>query len=277
MDELVSIWANPTGRVGLIIVVTLSICAIFAPILAPYQPSAINVPIRFSPPSTTHWLGTDQLGRDLFSRVLYGARIALGVSVAITILALIVGALLGIAAAYAPPLIERAILIVFDLVSSYPTVILALAFVAVLGPGVTNLIVVVTVVFVPQFGRVARAQALALRHRSFLEAEVILGASPTRVLFHYLLPNILGPLIVLASMNVPSVITLEAGLSFLGLGVRPPLASWGSMLYDGFINLNQAPWPVVISAGALSLATLGFTLFGEALQAAFDPQRGGNR
>jgi peptide/nickel transport system permease protein len=271
MEGLASVWASPTGRVGLVIVVVLSTCAIFAPVLAPYQPSAINVPIRFSPPSPSHWLGTDHLGRDLLSRVLYGARIALGVSVAITALALMVGALLGIGAAYSPPLVERVILIVFDLVSSYPTVILALAFVAVLGPGIINLIVVVTVVFVPQFGRVARAQALALRHRSFLEAETIIGASPGRILFHHLLPNILGPLIVLASMNVPSVITLEAGLSFLGLGVRPPLASWGSMLYDGFLNLNQAAWPVIISAGALSLATLGFTLFGEALQTVIDP------
>ncbi|RAZ91761.1 ABC transporter permease [Mesorhizobium hawassense] len=273
MDGLASIWASPTGRVGLAIVIALSICAILAPLLAPYLPSAINVAIRFSPPSPSHWLGTDHLGRDLLSRVLYGARIALGVSVAVTGLALMIGALLGVGAAYSPPLLERAILVVFDLVSSYPTVILALAFVAVLGPGVTNLIVVVTVVFVPQFGRVARAQALALRHRSFLEAEVIIGASPTRILFHHLLPNIIGPLIVLASMNVPTVITLEAGLSFLGLGVRPPLASWGSMLYDGFLNLNQAAWPVVVSAGALSLATLGFTLFGEALQAVIDPLR----
>jgi peptide/nickel transport system permease protein len=276
MQGLASVWASPTGRVGLVIVVALSICAILAPVLAPYPPSAINVPMRFSPPSAAYWLGTDQLGRDMLSRVVYGTRIALGVSVAITALALIVGALLGIAAAYAPPLLERAILIFFDLVSSYPTVILALAFVAVLGPGVTNLIVVVTLVFVPQFGRVARAQALALQHRSFLEAEVILGASPLRILFHHLLPNILGPLIVLASMNVPAVITLEAGLSFLGLGVRPPLASWGSMLYDGFLNLNQAAWPVIISAAALSLATLGFTLFGEALQAMIDPLREGS-
>lgn len=271
MEALSAIWAKPTGRLGLVIVVVLTLCAIFAPLLAPHQANAINVAMRFSPPSATYWLGTDHLGRDLFSRILYGTRIALGVSVAVTALALVAGTLMGIAAAYAPPLLERAILIVFDLISSYPTVILALAFVAVLGPGMVNLIVVVTLVFMPQFGRVARAQALALRHRSFLEAEVILGASPSRILFRHLLPNIIGPLIVLASMNVPSVITLEAGLSFLGLGVRPPLASWGSMLYDGFLNLNQAAWPALISAGALSLATLGFTLFGEALQAAFDP------
>jgi len=271
MEGLASVWAHPTGRAGLIIVVVLSLCALLAPALAPYPPNAINVPIRFSPPSAGHWLGTDHLGRDLLSRVIFGARIALGVSIAITGLALMVGALLGIAAAYAPPLIERTILIFFDLVSSYPAVILALAFVAVLGPGVINLIVVVTLVFIPQFGRVARAQALALRHQPFLEAEVILGASPARILFHHLLPNIVGPLIVLASMNVPSVITLEAGLSFLGLGVRPPLASWGSMLYDGFLNLNQAAWPVIVAAAALSLATLGFTLFGEALQTVTDP------
>lgn len=271
MAGLALIWASPTGRIGLVIVVVLSICAIFAPVLSPYSPSAINVAMRFSPPSTSHLFGTDHLGRDLLSRVLYGARIALGVSVIITVLALMVGALLGIGAAYAPPLLERAILIVFDLVSSYPTVILALAFVAVLGPGIVNLIVVVTLVFVPQFGRVSRAQALALRHRSFLEAEIIIGASPARILVRHLLPNILGPLVVLASMNVPSVITLEAGLSFLGLGVRPPLASWGSMIYDGFLNLNQAAWPVVVSALALSIATLGFTLFGEALQTVLDP------
>jgi peptide/nickel transport system permease protein len=273
MEGLASVWASPAGRVGLIIVGALTLCAILAPVIAPYEPSAINVASRFSPPSAHFWLGSDHLGRDLLSRALSGARIALGVSVAITIAALAVGSLLGVAAAYASPLAERAILIVFDLVSSYPTVILALAFVAVLGPGIINLIAVVTLVYVPQFGRVARAQTLALRHRSFLEAEILLGASRSRILFRHLLPNILGPLIVVASMNIPSVITLEAGLSFLGLGVRPPLASWGSMLYDGFLNLNQTAWPVIISGGALSLATLGFTLCGEALQMSIDPMR----
>ena len=196
-----------------------------------------------------HWLGTDHLGRDLFSRGLFGTRIAIGVALAVTATALVLGMLLGITAAYAPVLVERVILAVFDIISSFPSLILALALVAVLGPGLINVIILVTIVFIPQFGRIARAQTLTVKERPFLEAERALGASGPRILLFHVLPNIIGPIVVLASMNIPVVITLEAGLSFLGVGIRPPLASWGSMLFDGFTYLEQSIWPVLVAGG----------------------------
>ena len=152
------------------------------------------------------------------------------------------------------------------------SLILALALVAVLGPGLINIIILVTVVFIPQFGRVTRAQTMTIKERPFLEAERALGASGRRIVFFHVLPNIIGPIVVLASMRIPVVITLEAGLSFLGVGIRPPLASWGSMLFDGFTHIEQSVWPVLVPGAMLTLATLGFTLFGEALRDAIDPK-----
>ena len=193
-------------------------------------------------------------------------------ALAVTATALVLGILLGVTAAYAPAPVERAILAVFDIISSFPSLILALALVAVLGPGLINIIILVTIVFIPQFGRVARAQTLTVKERPFLEAERALGASGPRIMLFHVLPNIVGPIVVLASMNIPVVITLEAGLSFLGVGIRPPLASWGSMLFDGFTYLEQSIWPVLVAGGMLTLATLGFTLFGESLRDAIDPK-----
>jgi len=273
MEVVAAVWRSPTGRVGLILAVLLVCGALLAPLLPLWPPNRIDVAARLSPPSAVHWLGTDHLGRDLLSRCLFGARVALGLSLTVTGLAMVVGTVIGVGMAYAPRWAERAGLVVFDLIGAYPTVILALALVAIFGPGVNNLLVLITLVFVPQFGRIARAQTMSLRHRPFLEAEITLGASPARILFHHVLPNVLGPVIVLASMNIPFVITLEAGLSFLGFGIRPPLASWGSTLYDGFIYLDQSAWPAVTAGVALSLATLAFTLLGESLQGYLDPLR----
>ena len=156
-----------------------------------------------SPPSASHWLGTDHLGRDLLSRGLFGTRIAVGVALAVTATALVLGILLGVTAAYAPAPVERTILAVFDIISSFPSLILALALVAVLGPGLVNIIILVTIVFVPQFGRVARAQTLTVKERPFLEAERALGASGPRIMFFHVLPNIVGPIVVLASHEHP--------------------------------------------------------------------------
>ncbi|MDH6234021.1 peptide/nickel transport system permease protein [Mesorhizobium soli] len=272
MDILRRIWRSPSGRIGLIATLLVIIGGLAAPLLATHMPNQIDVAARLSPPSATHWLGTDQLGRDLFSRGLYGTRVAVGVALAVTAIALLIGILLGIAAAYAPAPIERIILAVFDIISAYPSLILALALVAVLGPGLQNIIILVTIVFVPRFGRIARAQTLTIKEQPFLEAERALGASGGRIMLFHVLPNIVGPIVVLASMNIPVVITLEAGLSFLGVGIRPPLASWGSMLFDGFTYIGQSVWPVLVAGGMLTLATLGFTLFGEALRDAIDPK-----
>jgi peptide/nickel transport system permease protein len=269
---LSQVWRSPSGRLGLIATLVVVLAGLAAPLIATHLPNQIDVAARMAPPSATHWLGTDNLGRDLYSRGLFGTRIAIGVALAVTTTALVLGLLLGVTAAYAPAPVERVILAVFDIVSAYPSLILALALVAVLGPGLVNVIVLVTIVFVPQFGRVARAQALTIKERPFLEAERALGASGPRIMFFHVLPNIIGPIAVLASMNVPVVITLEAGLSFLGVGIRPPLASWGAMLFDGFTFLEQSVWPVLVAGGMLTIATLGFTLFGESLRDAIDPK-----
>jgi peptide/nickel transport system permease protein len=260
------------GVFGLVTVVLLLIVAIAAPLVALHDPNAIAPIDRLQPPSLGHIFGTDHLGRDLYSRVVYGTRVAIGVSIVVMSISLSIGVLLGIGAAYAPRAIDQLILSIFDIINAFPSIILALALVAVLGAGLGNLILLVSVVFIPQFGRVARAQTLSIRNSLFFEAEKVLGTQPWRILLHHVLPNIIGPIFVLASMNIPVVITIEAGLSFLGVGVRPPLASWGNLLHDGYTYLDQSAWPAITSGLALMLATLGFTLLGEALRDAIDPK-----
>lgn len=262
------------GAVGLVLVSLMMLCAVFAPWVATHNPDALDVMNRFAPPSSAHWLGTDQLGRDLFSRMVHGASVAMQVAVAAIAMALGVGTTLGVLSAYLPARTERIVLILFDVIYAFPSLVLALAVVAVFGPSTAVIVLIVAVTLMPQFGRLARAQTLTLKSAPFLEAERILGASPLRIVWSHVLPNIMGPLVILASMDIPVVITIEAGLSFLGLGVRPPLASWGTLIQDGYQYLSESWVPVVVSSGALALATLGFTLFGEAIRDAVDPRIG---
>jgi len=269
---LFQVMATRAGAFGLIVVALLLAVAIFSPLFASYNPNAIAPIDRLQGPSVAHFFGTDQLGRDLYSRVVYGTRIAVGVSVVVMSISLGIGMLMGIVAAYAPRVIDQLILLIFDIINSFPRLILALALVAVLGAGLSNVILLISVVFIPQFGRVARAQTIAIRNSLFLEAEQVLGTQPWRILLHHLLPNIIGPIFVLSSMNIPVVITIEAGLIFRGVGVRPPLASWGGLLHDGYTYLDQSPWLAVFAGLALIFATLGFTLLGEALRDAIDPK-----
>ena len=260
------------GALGFVIVLVVLGAAIFAPWVATHDPDRLDVMKRFAAPSAAHWLGTDQLGRDLYSRLVHGASIAVAVALSAIAAALVLGTLLGILAAWMPPRGEAAVLILFDVIASFPSLVLALAIVAVFGPSTFMVVVIAAVTLTPHFGRVARAQVLMLRSAPFLEAERILGAGLPRIIFHHILPNIMGPLIVLASMDIPVVITIEAGLSFLGLGVRPPQASWGVLIQDGYQYLSDSWVPVVVSCAALAVATLGFTLFGEALRDAVDPR-----
>jgi peptide/nickel transport system permease protein len=261
-----------SGTVGCLLVALVVLAATVAPLIATHDPNAIDVAARLTGPSAAHWLGTDNLGRDLWSRLIFGSRIALGASLGVILISLSVGLILGIAAAFAPRYIDQAIQVLFDIVSAFPSLILALALVAVFGPGLGNIILLISIVFVPHFGRVARAQTLSVRNALYLEAEHILAAEPWRILLRHVIPNITGPIFVLASMDIPVVITIEAGLSFLGIGVRPPLASWGSLLNDGYKYLDQAPWLATFAGLALILTTLGFTLFGEALRDTLDPK-----
>lgn len=266
--------ATTIGACGFVIVLLVLACALFAPWIATHNPDALDVMNRFANPSGAHWLGTDHLGRDLFSRMVHGASVAMLVALPSIAIALGLGTALGILAAYLPARSERFVLIVFDVISSFPSVVLALAIVAVFGPSLLIVVVIVAVTLVPHFGRVARSQVLTLKSAPFLEAERILGAGWGRIVVSHVLPNILGPLVILASMDIPVVITIEAGLSFLGLGVRPPLASWGTLIQDGYQYISETWIPVVVSSVALAVATLGFTLFGEALRDAVDPRIG---
>jgi peptide/nickel transport system permease protein len=275
LSLLRDIWRSPTGRIGLVLVVAILLFAIFGPAFS-IDPNKIAIKDRFQAPSLTHLLGTDNLGRDLFSRTAQGTRAALIISLLVVALSLLAGAIIGITAGMAGGWVDRAIVAVFDIVNSYPAVILAMGLVALYGTGFGNLLIVVTILFIPQFGRMARAQTLSLRHLPFIDAERILGLPVPKLIWRHFMPNVLGPLIVLASMNIPVVITIEAGLSFLGLGVQPPQASLGTLIKDGYTFLNQSWWPTIGSAVTLALATLGSTLFGEALRDAADPKLKGH-
>ena len=275
LSTLGDIWRSPTGRIGLVRVIAILLFAIFGPVFAA-DPNKIAVPDRFQAPSFEHLLGTDNLGRDLFARTAQGTRAALVISLLVVALSMLIGAIIGIGAGMAGGWVDRAATVFFDIISAYPAVILAMGLVALYGTGFTNLLFVVTILFIPQFGRMARAQTLSLRHQPFIDAERILGLPRARLVRRHFLPNVLGPLIVLASMNIPVVITIEAGLSFLGLGVQPPQASLGSLIRDGYTFLNQSWWPTVGSGVTLALTTLGSTLFGEALRDAADPKLRGH-
>ena len=263
---------EPLGLLGLVLITILVASALLADLLMPFDPFAINVRARLLAPDSVHWLGTDQLGRDVFSRVLLGGRVALKVALIAVGASLGIGLVLGMLAGYGPRWLDNAIIVVFDTIRSFPTIIFALAVVTLVGPSLETVILVVVVTSIPQYGRIVRTQTQALRHSEFIMAERAMGAGIGRVLTIHILPNIIGPLLILASMELPVVITIEAGLSFLGLGVKPPTPSWGSILNDGYSFIRQTPWLVVAGGLPLILTTLGFTFLGETLRDVFDPK-----
>ncbi len=263
---------DPLCLIGLVLVVTMIALAVFAGQIAPYSPAKIDVLNKLQGSSAAHWFGTDHLGRDLLSRVIYGARTALSIAILATGLAGLCGLLLGLISGYGPRWLDGALVLAFDSMSALPMIFFALAVITVLGPGAGTLILVIVLTSIPSYARLTRAQTLALKNSEFVLAERSLGAGPLRVTIVHLLPNVVGPLVILLSMDVPVVIMVEAGLSFLGLGVRPPTPSWGSILYDAYTNLRAAPSMVVFAGLPLVLATLGFTFLGEALRDALDPK-----
>ena len=269
--------AEPLGVIGLVLVVAVLLVAIFAPLVALHSPIALAPIDRFLPPSEEHLLGTDHLGRDLFARVVYGSRIALSVSLGATLLSLLLGVTTGLVAGYGPRWLDNALLLVFDALKSFPTVMLALALVTLVGPSLDAVILVVIISAAPSYARMARTQTLSVRHAEFVLAERSLGAGPGRIIATHILPNIIGPILIVASMDIPVVVAIEAGMSFLGLGVRPPTPSWGSILNDGFSYIRESPWPVIAGGLPIIITTLGFTFLGEALRDTFDPKRAGSR
>jgi peptide/nickel transport system permease protein len=271
-DGLLRLVREPLGALGLGLVVLVVIGALGAEVLTDYSPIKLAVRDRFLPPSAAHLLGTDQLGRDLFTRVLYGARIALWVALVATGTAFAGGLVLGMIAGYGPRWLDSLLVLLFDAVRSFPTVMFALALVTLIGPSLGAVVLVVVIVSMPGYARVVRAQTMALRSSEFVLATRSLGATAPRILRVHILPNIVGPLLILASMDIPVVITIEAGMSFLGLGVRPPTPSWGSILNDGFAFIRESPWPAIAGGLPIVVATLGFTFLGETLRDQLDPR-----
>jgi peptide/nickel transport system permease protein len=272
MRSVRSLTRDPMGLLGLTLVVIFLLMALLAPLISPYDPIKISVQSKFEAPNLSHWLGTDQLGRDTLSRIIYGSRTALSISLSATGLAGICGLLLGLIAGFGPRWLDGILVLLFDSMSSLPMILFALAVITVLGPGTTTLILVIILVSIPGYARLIRAQTLTLKNSEYVLAEKSIGASSPRIILLHLLPNVVGPLVIVLSMDIPVVIMLEAGLSYLNLGVRPPTPSWGNILYDGYTSLRYAP-TLVISAGVpLVLATLGFTFLGEGLRDALDPK-----
>ena len=263
---------NRMGLLGFNLVALIVLSAVFAPLIAPYDPTAIMVGPRMAPPSADHWLGTDNIGRDIFSRVIAGGRIAMLVALATLSAALTLGLALGLVAGLGPRWLDNILLLIFDAVRSFPVIVFGLALVTIVGPSLFTVILVVSITSIPIYARIVRTQTQALRNSEFVQAEMAMGASLPRILFIHVLPNVIGPLLILASMDVPLVIATEAGLSFLGMGVRPPTPSWGVILNDGYNFIRNSPWPVIGGSIPIVLVTLGFTFLGEALRDIFDPK-----
>lgn len=269
--------SDPLGLAGLIIVGVIVFAAIFASWVVPYDPVAMNIQDRMQGPSAAHLLGTDQLGRDTFSRVVMGGQVALKVALPAVFGAMVIGLTLGMLAGYGPKWLDNFLMLLFDTIRSFPTVMFALAVVALVGPSLQTVVFVVMATSIPTYGRVARTQTLSLRNSEFILAERAMGATMARILGVHMLPNIIGVLAVLAAMDIPTVIALEAGLSFLGLGVKPPTPSWGALLKDGYALIRQTPWLVIGGGLPIILATLGFTFLGESLRDVVDPKLRKNR
>ena len=264
---------NPLAAAGLALVVGFVLCALLAPWIAPRDPAFIELPARLAGPSAQHWLGTDELGRDILSRLLYGARISLLVGGSVVAASLCLGLLFGSLAGYYGGLVDRFFtVIVMNAFLAFPGFLLAIAFVAFLGPGLFNLILALSIGGWVGYARLVRAQVLATRDREFVEAARALGASDWRVITRHILPNIIQPVIVQAAIGMAGAVLAEATMSFLGLGVPPPTASWGSMLNDGRAHLFDAPHLVLFPAAAVMLAVLSFNFIGDGLRDYLDPR-----
>lgn len=256
------------GRVfGLVVIGTLVVLAALGPVISPHDPNEQDISHRLEGPSADHWLGTDHLGRDVASRLIAGTRIGLTLGVAVVVLALAIGLTIGLASGYRGGRIDGVTLLGIDFLAAIPGLILALVMIPLLGVSMRTLILVLAVAFVPPYVRVTRASVLGVKQRGFVLAERALGASSWRIAGRHILPNIIGPIVVLAAIDIPFVVVAEAGLSFLGLGVPPPDPSWGSMLFEGFSRVRDAPGPVLWPAAAIAVTTLAFTLVGESFSA----------
>lgn len=263
---------NRVGKTGLIFLCILIIAAIFAPLLAPYDPLEQNLLYRYQAPSGKHWLGTDGMGRDILSRIIYGSRISLRVGLFSIGLALVLGSTLGIMAGFYGGICDMLIMRFMDIMLAFPSILLAIAIVAILGPQLKNAILAIGIINIPRFARIIRSSVISIRKSEYINAARALGAKDLRIIFVHLLPNSLAPLIVQSTLSIAEAILEAAALSFLGLGAQPPKPEWGAMLSDARSALQRAPWVATFPGLAIVFGVLGFNLLGDGLRDALDPK-----
>jgi peptide/nickel transport system permease protein len=263
---------NKVAVIGCVIVIFFIILAIFANFIAPYGINEQNLADKHLPPSSKHWFGTDDFGRDILSRVIFGARISLSVGFFSVVGSAIVGSFLGIIAGYYGRWIDAIISRIFDILLAFPSILLAIAVVAMLGPSLQNALIAIAIINVPTFGRLLRSRVLTVKEEEYITAARAIGMRDSRILLHHVLPNSMAPIIVQGSLAIASAIIEAAALGFLGMGAQPPTPEWGKMLSDSKDFIIQAPWTVFFPGIAIMLTVLGFNLMGDGLRDALDPR-----
>ena len=267
--------SSPGGVIGLAVVAVLLITAVFADQIAPFSPTRMGAGRRLAEPSLRHFAGTDEFGRDMFSRIVHGARLTLQIGAIAVGISLTVGLMLGLVAAYARGLLETLLMRLSDVLFSFTETLIALACVAVLGPSLENAMIAVGIAGIPFYARTAYATALVEVSKPYFEGSVATGAGPIRLILFHLLPNVMGTMVVVATLGLSSAILAAAGLSFLGLGAQPPAPEWGAMLSAGRDFFNRAPWLMLYPGLAIALVVLAFNLLGDAIREAVDPHGSG--
>ena len=258
--------------IGGIIILIILTSALFAPMIAPHNPYETNVMNRMEGPSTTYLLGTDSVGRDILSRLIFAARPAVYVSFGGLFISIFIGMVLGTIAAYSGGYIDNLIIFLFDVIRAFPPIILVLVLLAVTGPSLRNVIIILGITIMPRYGRVVRAETLSEKEEDYVEAARSLGADSSRIISKHIVPNIFASVLVLGGMDMATMIMWEAGLSFIGLGLQPPESSWGVMLQDGYQYIQTAPHMIIWPALAIIVTMLGFSLFAESLRVALNPR-----
>jgi ABC-type dipeptide/oligopeptide/nickel transport system permease subunit len=258
--------------VGMIIIALFVIAAVFAPLLAPYDPTAQEILSRRQQPSRLHWMGLDEVGRDTFSRVIYGARISLQIGLMSVTMAILIGSILGAIAGFVGGWLDDLIMRLMDILLAFPGLLLAIAVVSILGPGLMNMLYAIAFVSIPSYARIMRASVLSVKEQDFVTAARAVGVPTLRILWREILPNSVTPVLVAGTLGIATAILDAAGLSFLGLGARPPTPEWGSMLGEGRGSVFTAPHIVIFPGLAIMLNVLGFNLLGDGLRDALDPR-----
>lgn len=264
---------HPTGMIGAVIIAVLIVVGSFGPTIAPNDPNQMNFMDAFASPSFSYPMGTDDFGRDILSRIMYGARVSLIVGAVAVSLAATVGTALGMIAGYGNRIADEVIMRSMDVLFAFPTILLAIAIMAILGKGVINAMIAIGIVYIPIFARIARGEVLALKNEEFIQVARALGATDLHILIQHILPNILAPIIVEISLSLSFAILAEAALSFFGLGTQPPDPSWGRMLSEGRDFFRQSVWLAIFPGVAIMLSVMGFNFLGDGLRDALDPQQ----